>query len=94
MDTHTIFLHEKPPDRIVVESSGGNQPVEIPNPLGSPQKPMPEAQHFHKFQLNARLDDTAAQQLWNDLRDWPQADNIHPLLTPLPATSSSESLHN
>ena len=82
------------PDRIVVESSGGNQLVEIPYPLGSPQKPMTEAQHFHKFQLNARLDDTAAQQLWNDLRDWPQADNIHPLLTPLPATSSSESLHN
>ena len=82
------------PDRIVVESGGGNHLVEIPYPLGSPQKPMTEAQHFHKFQLNARLGDTAAQQLWNDLRDWPQADDIHALLTPLPATSSGESLHN
>jgi hypothetical protein len=76
------------PDRIVIESSGGSQLVEIPYPLGSPQKPMPEAQHFHKFQLNARLGDTAAQQLWDQLKTWPHAENIHALLTPLPVTSN------
>jgi 2-methylcitrate dehydratase PrpD len=76
------------PDRIVIESSGGSQLVEIPYPLGSPQKPMPEAQHFHKFQLNARLGDAAAQKLWDQLKAWPHVENIHALLTPLPVTSN------
>lgn len=81
------------PDRIVIESSEGSQLVEIPYPLGSPQKPMPKTQHFHKFQLNARLGDAAAQHLWDQLRAWPQAENIHALLTPLPVTFNEENLH-
>jgi len=76
------------PDRIVFESSAGDQTVEIPYPLGSPQKPMPEAQHFHKFQLNAGLGDADAQKLWEQLRAWPQAENIHSLLTPRPDSSN------
>jgi len=82
------------PDRIVIESSAGSQLVEIPYPLGSPQKPMLEAQQFRKFQLNASLGDAAARQLWDRLRTWPQADNIHTLLAPLGVTPDRESLHN
>ena len=81
-------------DEYHIASSEGSQLVAIPDPLGSPQKPMPETQHFHKFQLDARLGDAAAQQLWKRLSAWPQADKIHALLTPLPVTSNEEISHN
>jgi hypothetical protein len=53
---------------------------------------MPETQHFHKFQLNARLGAAVEQHSWDQLRTWPQAENIHKLLTPLAVTSNEESL--
>jgi len=34
----------------------------------------------------SRLGDAAAQKLREQLRAWPQAENIHTLLTPLPVT--------
>jgi len=77
-----------------IASSEGSQLVEIPCRFGSPQKPTPETQHFHKFQLNARLGDAATQQLWKRLRAWPQAEKNHALLTPPPVTSNEESSHN
>jgi len=80
------------PDRIVIESSGGSQLVEIPYPLGSPQQPMSETRHLNKFQLNSGLGDTDARNLWNQLRAWPRADNIHALLAPLPVTPGEKSL--
>lgn len=80
------------PDRIVIESRNGSQVVEVPYPLGSPQKPMSETRHLNKFQLNAGLDDTDARDLWNLLRAWPRADNIHSLLAPLPVKSGEKSL--
>ncbi|MDH3535826.1 MAG: MmgE/PrpD family protein, partial [Gammaproteobacteria bacterium] len=44
------------PDRVVATINGATHAVDIPYPLGSPQKPMSEAQHMRKFQLNTGLE--------------------------------------
>lgn len=73
------------PDRIVVKAGGETRAVEIPYPLGAPQRPLTEAAHFSKFRLNAGLEATQAGQTWSLLKSWPDAENIHELFTALPS---------
>ena len=72
------------PDRIAVECTGGHRSVEIPYPLGSPQRPISQQQLQHKFQLNARLDEVKIEQVWQRLQNWPSCADIHRLFTALP----------
>ncbi len=69
------------PDRIVMYRNGEQQTINIPYPLGSPQRPMTQQQLLQKFQLNANLDEAGANHLWQNLRNWPTADDIHGLLS-------------
>ena len=69
------------PDRIVMYRNGEQQTINIPYPLGSPQRPMTQQQLLQKFQLNANLDEAGANHLWQNLRNWPAADDIHGLLS-------------
>jgi 2-methylcitrate dehydratase PrpD len=73
------------PDRIVVHSQGNSRSIEIPYPLGAPQNPMSDTQHFRKFQINSGLDDSNAKRSWRQLRCWPEAADVHQLFTALPA---------
>ncbi|MDH3220296.1 MAG: MmgE/PrpD family protein [Gammaproteobacteria bacterium] len=74
------------PDRVVATMGDAIHAVNIPYPLGSPQKPMSENRHFRKFQMNTGLDETRAQALWERLGTWPSAANIHDLLVMSPGS--------
>lgn len=74
------------PDQIVIKAGGETYAADIPYPLGAPQKPMPETQHFNKFRLNTGLDDESAKKIWLRLKDWPKADNIHDLISARPVS--------
>jgi 2-methylcitrate dehydratase PrpD len=71
--------------RRLVKAGGETRAVEIPYPLGAPQRPLTEAAHFSKFRLNAGLEATQAGQTWSLLKSWPDAENIHELFTALPS---------
>lgn len=68
------------PDRIVVASSAIIEPVEIAYPIGSPQAPMSQQQHFSKFCFNSEFSEDRARPIWQALLDWQDCDNIHELL--------------
>jgi 2-methylcitrate dehydratase PrpD len=70
------------PDRIVIDCTDSSHCIEIPYPLGSPQRPLSTDQLMQKFQLNAGLDDTAVTRTWERLGNWQQASNLHDLFTP------------
>ena len=48
---------------------------------------MLEIQYFNKFRLNAGLDEESAKHVWQRLKGWPQAENIHQLFTARPSPS-------
>ena len=72
------------PDRIVIDCVDGQRSVEIPYPLGSPQRPISQQQLQQKFQLNARLDEAKIERVWQRLQDWPNCEDIHRLFTASP----------
>jgi hypothetical protein len=72
------------PDRIVIDCVDGQRSVEIPYPLGSPQRPISPQQLQQKFQLNARLDEAKIERVWQRLQDWPNCEDIHRLFTASP----------
>ena len=69
------------PDRILVYSNQSSECVETSYPLGAPQKPMSQQQHFDKFCACSALPRSAAEQAWQGLLDWPEAEDVHSLLT-------------
>lgn len=69
------------PDRIVVRGKNLERTIEVAYPLGAPQNPMDEAQLAAKFTRNATAAGVDGSTLVSRLRDWPESDNIHPLLS-------------
>ena len=72
------------PDRIVIDCVDGQRSIEIPYPLGSPQRPISQRLLQQKFQLNARLDEAKLERVWQRLQDWPNCADIHRLFTASP----------
>lgn len=73
------------PDRIVIDCAGDSRSLDIPYPLGSPQRPLSTDQLMQKFQLNAGLDDATVKRVWKRLGNWQQSSNLHDLFTPQPS---------
>jgi 2-methylcitrate dehydratase PrpD len=72
------------PDRIVIDCVDARHSVDIPYPLGSPQRRMSQRQLMDKFRLNAGLGEKATELAWQRLGGWQQAVDIHTLFTPRP----------
>ena len=72
------------PDRIRVEAGGECHEIEVPYPLGAPQKPFDNARHERKFAFNSGLGETRGGALWRRLRSWPEADDLHSLFSAQP----------
>lgn len=69
------------PDRIIVRGHKLATTIEVAYPLGAPQNPMDEAQLIDKFTRNAVAAGFDGSRLVSELREWPESDNIHPLLS-------------
>ena len=70
------------PDRVVIDCNDGRHSVDIPYPLGAPQRPISQAGLLQKFQQNSGLDKAAAEAAWSHLGAWQTAADIHRLFTP------------
>jgi 2-methylcitrate dehydratase PrpD len=69
------------PDRVVLIGRDSRHDAAIAYPLGSPQRPISQAQLQQKFRLNAGLDEAACEPLWKRLHGWQQAEDIHRLFS-------------